>query len=347
MRALTFHGVRDVRAETVPDPAIEAPTDAIVRTRLAGVCGSDLHVYLGREYGLDRGTTLGHEFVGEVVAVGSEVRGIAVGERVVSPFTTNCGRCTPCRRGLTARCRTGRLYGWVSGGCGLEGAQAEYVRVPLASSTLVQVPEDVGDEEALLLGDVLPTGYFCARQAGVRPGGVYAVLGCGPVGLMAVVGARELGAATVFAIDSVPERLALATALGAVALDLDSDPVKRVLDATEGLGAEAVLEAVGSPQAMRLAMDLLRAGGTLSIVGVHSESSFAISPVEAYDKNLTLRIGRCPARALVAELLPLVRRRKRDLLSIFTHRLPLEQGARGYEIFERKRDGCIKVVLRA
>jgi threonine dehydrogenase-like Zn-dependent dehydrogenase len=151
----------------------------------------------------------------------------------------------------------------------------------------------------------------------------------------------------VFAIDSVPERLALATALGAVALDLDSDPVKRVLDATEGLGAEAVLEAVGSPQAMRLAMDLLRAGGTLSIVGVHSESSFAISPVEAYDKNLTLRIGRCPARALVAELLPLVRRRKRDLLSIFTHRLPLEQGARGYEIFERKRDGCIKVVLRA
>lgn len=346
MRALTFHGPGDVRVERVADPALEAAADALVRVRLAGICGSDLHVFHGREAGLDAGTVMGHEFVGEIVETGAEVPGLARGTRVLSPFTTSCGRCFACRRGLTARCAEGRLFGWVQDGVGLEGSQADYVRVPLAATTLVPVPEPVTDEAALLLGDVLATGYFCARQAEVKPGSTVAVVGCGPVGLMAVVGARELGAATVLAIDSIPERLALAERFGALPVDRsDVDPLAAVAARSDGRGADAVLEVVGSAAAARLGLELLRPGGTLSIVGVHNEPAFPFSPAEAYDKNLTLRIGRCPARAVLDEVLPLVLRRGNELAAIVSHRLPLEHGPRGYRIFDRKLDGCTKVVL--
>lgn len=180
MKALTFAGRHAVRFESVPEPVIEAPTDALVAVRLAGICGSDLHVYHEREKGLDHGTTMGHELVGEVVEVGDEVVTLRPGERVACPFTTSCGRCFYCVRGLTCRCVSGQLFGWVVGGRGLQGAQAERVRVPLADSTLVPLSEAVSDEHGLLLGDVLATGYFCADLAGVDGSGVYAIVGCGP-----------------------------------------------------------------------------------------------------------------------------------------------------------------------
>jgi len=223
MRALTFRGKRSVELETVPDPRLIEPTDVLVRVRLAGICGSDLHVYHERETGLDHGTVMGHEYVGEIVDAGKEVRGLGRGDRVLGPFTTNCGRCFYCRQGLTARCESGQLFGWVQDGAGLNGTQAELLRVPLAESTLVQIPEAVTTEEALLLGDVASTGYYCARRAGVKPGGTYAVVGCGPVGLMAVVGALELGAERLFAFDAVPERLDLARGFGAEAVDYTSE----------------------------------------------------------------------------------------------------------------------------
>jgi threonine dehydrogenase-like Zn-dependent dehydrogenase len=346
VRALTFQGVRAVALARVDDPRIERQTDVLVRVRLTAICGSDLHVYHGRERGLDPGTVLGHEFVGEVLDCGREVEGLLPGDRVLSPFTTSCGACFFCREGLTARCERGELFGWVQDGKGLHGSQAECVRVPLASGTLVPIPAGVTDEEGLLLGDVASTGYYCARQAGIRPEGVYVVLGCGPVGLMAVVGARHLGAETVLALDRVPERLALAARFGAHPVDLSrEDPAERVRAATSGRGADAVLEAVGSPEATRLAFELARAGGTVSAVGVHTERQFPFSPVEAYDKNLTYRIGRCPARAVLEELVPLVRSGVHDLTSIISHRLPLERGVEAYEMFDAKRDGCTKVVL--
>jgi threonine dehydrogenase-like Zn-dependent dehydrogenase len=347
VRALTFHGPRSVVAERVPDARLESPGDAVVRVALAGICGSDLHVYHGREVGLDPGTVLGHEFVGEVVEIGAGVRSLRPGDRILSPFSTCCGDCFYCRGGLTARCEAGGLFGWVQDGVGLQGAQAELVRVPLADTTLVRVPEGVSDEEALLLGDVLPTGAFCARMAGVREGGSYAVIGCGPVGLMAAVAAREMEAGTVHAIDSVPERLALAARFGARAIDARSeDPVEVVRSATAGRGADAVLEAVGSPEATRLAIDLVRPGGTIAIVGVHCEPAFPFSPSRAYDLNLTLRVGRCPARAILGDLVPWVTARRHDLAAVISHRLPLDDGPRGYAIFDRKEDGCTKVVLR-
>jgi threonine dehydrogenase-like Zn-dependent dehydrogenase len=196
----------------------------------------------------------------------------------------------------------------------------------------------------LLLADVVPTGWHVARMGDVRFDSVVVVLGCGPVGLAAVVAAVEQGARRVFAIDAVAERLALARRFGAEPLELGGDPRAAVLDATEGRGADATLEVVGSEAASRLAFDLVRPGGVVSIAGVHHESRFAFSPVEAYDKNVTVRIGRCPARSLMEELRDLVRRRS-DLGAIVTHRLPLAAGADAYRMFDLKQDGCIKVAF--
>ncbi len=346
MKAVTFQGNTRVEISTVPDPALLAPGDVIVRNRVSAICGSDLHVYLGRETGIEPGTVMGHEFLGEVVEVGKAVKRFRAGDLAVAPFTTNCAECFYCQRNLTCRCTRGQLFGWVVNGRGLEGAQAEYVRVPLADSTLMKLPPDVEVETALFLGDILATGFFCADLAEVGPEGAYAVLGCGPVGLFAILGARERGGERVFAVDLLPERLALAERFGAVSIDArEQDPREAVREATEGRGADAVLEVVGSPEATRLAFDLVRPGGIVSAVGVHTEAEFAFSPAEAYDKNLTYRAGRCPARHYMDRLLPLVREKKYDFASIVSHRLPLVDAVRGYHLFERKLEGCTKVLL--
>ncbi len=347
MKAITFQSKARVTVESVPDPELVSGGDVIVQTQLTAICGSDLHVYLEREKGIEPGTVMGHEFLGEVVEVGVDVKTLSPGDLVVSPFTTSCGGCFYCHRGLTCRCESGQLFGWVEDGAGLEGAQSDYVRVPLADSTLVKLPDGVEEEPALFLGDVFATGFYCAEMAGVLPGGTYAVVGCGPVGLLAILGARELGAERIFALDLQPERLELAKRFGATPVEVSQgDPIARLGDVTEGRGADGVLEVVGSPEATRLAVDLARPGGVISAVGVHTETSFAFSPAEAYDKNLTYRAGRCPARHYMERLLPLVREKKYDLASIISHRLPLSEGVRGYEIFEKKLEACTKVVLR-
>jgi threonine dehydrogenase-like Zn-dependent dehydrogenase len=346
MNGLVFCGVRDVRVESVEDPRIDEPTDAIVRVERAAVCGSDLHIWHGRERGLDTGTVLGHEFVGRVVEVGREVRTLGPGARVVSPFTTSCGSCFFCREGLTARCTRSQIYGWIEGGRGLHGAQAESVRVPLADSTLVEIPESIPAETALLLADVLPTGWYCAERAGVGPGGTCAVVGCGPVGLMAVVAARALGARAVWAVDVVPERLAHAERFGGVPLrGASGDAASVIRDATDGRGVDAVLEAVGNEASHRAALDLVRPGGTISVVGVHTEAGFPFTPAELYARNLTYRVGRCPARRLVEPLLAWLRTGSVDVGSVFTHRVPLSSGPVAYRMFDAKEDGCIKVAL--
>jgi threonine dehydrogenase-like Zn-dependent dehydrogenase len=288
---------------------------------------------------------MGHEFVGEVVEVGAGVGRFRVGDVVVSPFTTSCGECFYCRSGLTARCVRGQLFGWVEHEKGLHGAQAEYVRVPMADSTLVAVPEGTPDEEALFAGDILATAFFGARSAGFEPGAVAVVVGCGPVGLMGVVSARELGVERIFAIDGLPERLALAERYGAETIDLKDDPVAALREATEGRGADAVLEAAGGLQAARLAFDLVRPGGTLSAVAVHTEDRLAFSPTEAYDKNLTFRTGRAPARHYMERLLPVIQSRRYDLGALISHRMSLADGPHGYDIFDQRLEGCTKVVL--
>ena len=344
MRALTFRGIEDIAFESVPDPRIEAPTDAVIRIEVSAICGSDLHPYFGRERGLDAGTVMGHEAVGEVVETGPAVTNVRAGDRVAMPFTTNCGECFYCRSGLTSRCVRGQLFGWVENGRGLHGLQAEYARVPLADSTLVRLPADIPSEIALLLGDVMSTGRFCAELAEVRKGGTYAVIGLGPVGVMAVIAARELGAANIYAVDTVPERRALAASYGATPL-APEEAVSVVRAATDGRGADGVMEAVGNVAAERLSFDLVRPGGTIAVVGVHTDPQFTFSPVDAYNRNLTYRVGRCPARRYMEELLPLLAGGKYDFARLLSHHLPLSEGARGYRIFADKAEACTKVVL--
>ncbi|HUV36074.1 MAG TPA: alcohol dehydrogenase family protein [Patescibacteria group bacterium] len=347
MHALTFHGKERIEYETVPDPRIMAPTDAIVEVTSTAICGSDLHIYHERETGLDIGTVMGHEFVGTVVEPGPDVANFKKGDPVMSPFTTSCGECFFCRRGLTCRCIHGELFGWVAGGAGLHGAQAEYVRVPLADSTLRLIPDRMTREEALLLGDVFPTGYFCAEMAGAGPDGVCAVIGCGPVGLMAILGARHLGAERVFAVDSIERRLDLAGQFGAIPLNYrELDAAAAVRDETDGRGADAVLDVVGSAEAGRSAYELVRPGGTIAVVGVHTEKHMPFSPAEAYDKNITYRVGRCPARHYMDRLIPVIEKMEHDITSIISHRLPLAEGPAAYRMFDEKRDDCTKVVLK-
>lgn len=345
MKALAFRSPFDLACESVPEPRLEAPGDVLLRVDLAAICGSDLHVYRGVEKGLDRGTVMGHEFLGTVVECGSEVTRWEPGARVVSPFSTSCGACYFCRRGLTSRCERSQLFGWVEGGRGLHGGQAELVRVPLADSTLVALPDGVPDEQALLAGDVLSTGFHGAESGGVGEGDVVVVLGCGPVGLCAILGARTLGARLVLAVDSVPERLALAERFGARPVRLDEDVAARVREVSEGRGADVVLEVVGSPGASELAYRLVRIGGTIAAPGVHNEPHFAFSPGQVYDKNLTYRAGRAPARAHMERVLARLVGGELDLAALFSHRMTLDEGARGYALFDQKLEHCTKVLL--
>ncbi|MFN7941642.1 MAG: alcohol dehydrogenase catalytic domain-containing protein [Thermoanaerobaculia bacterium] len=345
MRALVFEDVGRVAMATVADPALAAPGDAIVETEVAGLCGSDLHVYRGFEPGLDPGTPMGHELLGKVVAVGAGVARFRAGDRVVAPFSTACGECFQCRRSLPSRCERGELFGWISRGVGLAGCQAELVRVPLADSTLVALPDGLVAEEALLAGDVLATGWFGTENGGVAPGSSVAVVGCGAVGVSAVAAAIELGATTVLAVDPAADRRALAERFGARTATPEGAPAS-AREATAGRGVDVVVEAVGSPEASRLAYDLVRVGGTISAVGVHHEPALAIAPGRLYDKNLTYRAGRCPARALLPRALALVAARRFPLAELISHRLPLEQAAAAYAAFDRREPGWTKVVFR-
>jgi len=335
-----------VQVRELPDPEMESPTDAIVRVSLAGLCGSDLHPFLGREAGLEPGTVMGHEFVGEVIATGTEVKNIKVADRVCAPFTTNCGHCYYCEAGLTSRCIKGQLFGWREKGKGLHGGQATLVRVPLADGTLMPIPAGIADETALLLGDNLSTGRFAAEMAGVTKGGSYAVIGCGTVGLLAIAAARELGASGIVAVDPCQPRLEIANALGASTFATPDEAWKAVMHQTNGRGADGIMEMVGLPEAQSLAYAMIRPGGTMSVIGCHCTPHFTFSPADAYDKNLKYLTGRCPARHYMTQLSNQPEFLNRDLSWCVTHRFDLEDGVRAYEVFSQRQDQCIKAVLR-
>jgi len=346
MHALTFGGKEIIDYSDVSDPGLIHPSDAIVKITMASICGSDLHVYHGRETGQDHGTVMGHEFTGIIEETGRDVRKFKKGARVLSPFTTSCGECFYCRIGLTCRCEKGNLFGWMHNGHGLNGAQAMYILVPMADSTLLSLSDDLNEKKGLLLGDVFSTGYFCADNAAIKPGGVYVVIGCGPVGLMTIIAAKHLGAEKLFAIDLVPERLKTAENFGAIPLDpLLVNVAEEISSSTGGRGADAVMEVVGSESSLKLAIDLLRPGGTISSVGVHTAKTFSFSPGEAYDKNLIYKSGRCPARYYSEKLLKEEVPQRYPIEDIITHQFSLSEGAKAYKIFDEKLDGCIKAVL--
>jgi threonine dehydrogenase-like Zn-dependent dehydrogenase len=353
VKALVFRGVEEVAWEEVPEPVVREPGDVVVEVAAAGLCGSDLHPYFGRETGLDPGTVLGHEFTGRVAEVGPGVTRWSVGDRVVAPFTTSCGGCLPCRSGLTSRCERGELFGWVEAGGGLHGGQAERVRVPLADSTLVAVPDALGDDAlALLAGDILSTALYGVELARVRPGEAVGVVGCGPVGLLAVRAALRAGAGSVVAVDPVAGRREAAERFGAVALDPSEvgrggrEPAGPGLPGSDPLGrVDATIEAVGTAEATRVAAALLRPGGRLAAVGVPTEPHLALSPGALYDRNLTYAAGRCPARRLLPEALDMAVEEASLLATLVSHRLPLDRGPEAYRRFGAREEGWHKVVF--
>lgn len=348
MRGICFQSTGVIDLQTVADPKLERSSDAIVQVEVAGLCGSDLHPFFGRESGLDPGTVMGHEMVGTIVDLGAEAKAesdLEVGDRVYAPFTSSCGKCFFCLSGLTARCDRGELFGWRSGQQGLQGCQAEWVRVPLAAGTLLKVPDSLESHEALLLGDNLSTGYFCAEMADIKAGGNYAVVGCGTVGQLCLQIAAKQNCGKLFAIDPVPDRRESASRWGAIPLAADESAVAEVMLQTEGRGVDGVMELVGLPQAQELAFKLLRPGGIISVIGCHCTPHFAFSPAQAYDKNLTYRTGRCSARHYMELLQPRVLEKSFDLTGIITHQFSPEDCKRAYEIFSLQRDGCIKAVF--
>ena len=392
MKAVTWHGKRDVRVEEVPDPAIQEPTDAIIRITTTGLCGSDLHLYEILGAFMTEGDVLGHEPMGIVEEVGPEVTSIAPGDRVVIPFQIACGHCLMCGDGLHTQCETtqvreqgmgaallgySKLYGEVPGG------QAEYLRVPQAQFGPIKVPEGPPDDRFVYLSDVLPTAWQAVEYAGIPAGGSVVVLGLGPIGDMSSRIAMHRGH-RVIGVDLVPERLARAAANGVEVLNLrehDDDLAETIREMTGGRGPDSVIDAVGmeahgSPgarlaqqitslmpdaiartmtekagldrlHALYLAIDIVRRGGTISLIGVYGGMADPLPMLTLFDKQIQVRMGQANVKRWVPEILPLLL--DGDPLgtdTFATHKVPLDRAPDAYATFQAKDDGAVKILFR-
>lgn len=388
MNPLTWHGKHDMRCESVPDPKIQHPRDAIIKVTACAICGSDLHIFDGIMPGMESGDVLGHETMGEVVEVGAENKALKVGDRVVVPFTIACGECFFCKKGYFSGCERSNpdkakaekmwghspagLFGYTHLLGGYAGGQAEYLRVPYADVGPIKVPNGLSDEQVLFLSDIFPTGYMAADFCNIQPEDTIAIWGCGPVGQFAIKSAFLLGAARVIAIDTVPERLALAAASGAITVDfMNEDVYDRIQDLTHGRGADACIDAVGTepetrasfdslidrlkvatfmgtdrPHVLRQAIQSCRNFGIVSIVGVYGGFLDNIPMGSAINRGLTFRMAQTPVQHYLPKLLERIERGEIDPSFVITHTATLEEGPELYKTFRDKKDGCIKVVLK-
>jgi threonine dehydrogenase-like Zn-dependent dehydrogenase len=391
MKALTWHGKRDVRVDEVPDPRIEQPTDALVRITTTAICGSDLHLYEVMGPFIGEGDILGHEPMGIVQEVGSEVTDLSPGDRVVIPFQIACGHCFMCGQGLQTQCETTQvrdkgmgaaLFGYTKLYGEVPGGQAQFLRVPQAQYTHIKVPEGPPDERFVYLSDVLPTAWQAVEYAGIPDGGSVAVLGLGPIGDMAARIALHRGH-RVFGVDLVPERLERVRARGAEVFDLnehDGNLADAIRDRTDGRGPDSVIDAVGMEahggglgklaqqmtgllpdavasklmeragvdrmEALYAAIEIVRRGGTISLVGVYGGMTDPLPMLTIFDKQIQLRMGQANVKRWADDIMPLLT--DGDPLGVegfATHRLPLDEAPRGYEMFQKKEDGAVKVLL--
>lgn len=345
MKALVYHGPQDIRCEEVPDPVLHDGRGAVVRITSAAICGSDLHIYGGHGFSPTTGYTVGHEAIGEVVAVGPDVDRFAVGDRVLVPGSVGCGRCDACSLGITVSCDNLRSEGgcYGLGAPHLGGCQAEAVAVPAADMNLVHQPDGVSDDAALLLTDNGPTGWYGARLGRVGPGDSVAVVGLGPVGAMAVKAALLMGAAQVFAIDLVPERRDRAAAMGAI--PIVGDPVAEVRARTRGKGADVAIEAVGSDATISLALSLVGSGGRVGVVGVSQNMAFPFPMALAQVRCIEFAAGLTSVQRELRELLPLCAAGRLRADDVVTHHLALSDGPEAYAMFAARDGGVGKIVL--
>ena len=344
MRAVVYEGIGKVSVAEVPEPVLEDPRDAIVRVTTAAICGSDLHFFHGKAP-LEPGETIGHEAVGVIEATGPDVERFHPGQRVVVAFDIACGQCWFCRAGQTQLCEDFRNLGAGIFGGGLGGAQAELVRIPSADTNLLAVPEDMDDEHALFVGDILTTGYYAAGIAGIRDADTVAVIGAGPVGFFCVQGARLHGAGEVLALDPEPERLLLAQKAGATTVNVGERHAQMAVhELTGGRGADVVIEAVGSPAAFESAIDVVRRGGTVVVAGMYTSEIVEIPIGIWWTRALNVRFaGICPIHAWWQRAMAEVEAGRIDPLPIISHRLPLQEAAHGYELFDARE--ATKVLL--
>ena len=343
MKALTFQGEGDVRVLDVPKPSIASSGDALVRVTLGAVCGSDLHILHGHTP-MNPGTVLGHEFVGVVEDVGGDVKRFKPGDRVVSSFFTSCGHCALCRKGWFNQCVDKGTFGHGEYFGGLGGGQAEYVVVPNADNTMEGIPPLMTDEQAIFVGDILATGFFGAERAEIKPGDVVAVIGAGPVGLMAAMCAQLFGPARTFVVDMVAARLEIARSLGAIPIDASqASPVDAIKAQTGGLGVDSSIECVGARSAVETAIHCVRGGGTISMVGVPSEMEGDFPYGRVWVKALTFRAGWCNVQKYMRPLLDLIAAGRLAPDRIISHRMKLEDAAEAYRIFDARE--ATKIVL--
>ncbi len=344
MRALVYHGPGEKAWEEVPMPVVVDDTDAVVRVDAVTICGTDLHILKGDVPAVTDGRILGHEAVGTVESVGAGVKNVAVGDRVLVSCITACGTCRYCREGTFGQCLGGG--GWILGHK-IDGTQAEYVRVPFADTSTYPVPEGVADEDILMLADILPTGYEVGVLNGqVRPGDVVAVVGAGPIGLSAIMGARLYSPAHIVAIDLADSRLEAAKQFGAdiVVNNGREDPLAIVRDLTGGLGADVAIEAVGVPPTFELATQLARPGGHIANIGVHGEA-VTLHLEELWIRNVTITTGLVDTYS-TPTLLRLTQGGQVDAGRFITHHFTLDQFEEAYDVFGRAADtGALKVVL--
>jgi threonine dehydrogenase-like Zn-dependent dehydrogenase len=388
MRALRWHGKHDIRCDTVPDPTIEEGRDAIIKVSTCAICGSDLHLFDGFMPTMESGDIMGHEFMGEVVEVGKENKALQVGDRVVIPFTIFCGECDQCKRGNFSVCersnrnkeKADKVFGHATAGLfgyshltgGYAGGQAEYVRVPMADTTHVKIPDGLTDEQVLFLGDIFPTGWQAAVNCDIQSDDTVAIWGAGPVGQMAIRSAVLLGAKQVVVIDRVPERLAMAKEGGAITINFDQESVlDRLKELTNGRGPEKCIDAVGMeshatrsfdamydrvkqavmlesdrPHVLREMIYVCRPAGILSVPGVYGGLIDKIPFGASMNKGLTWKMGQTHVNRWTDDLLHRIQEGQIDPSFVITHTVPLEDGPGMYKTFRDKEDGCIKVVLK-
>jgi len=342
MRALTYHGPFDVRVSDIADPGLFDAEGAVVAVRACGICGSDLHIYEGHGFSPELGYCVGHEAVGEVIEVGSAVSRSRVGDVVLVSASTGCNTCGPCRAGYVLGCERNRsgCYGL---GPMLPGSQAQYVSVPSADGNLIPLPEGISDDAAVVLTDNAPTAWYGARRARIQPGDVVAVVGLGPVGIMAVQSAFILGAGRVLGIDLVPERRAAAAAFGAE--PIEGDPKVVVRELTKGRGADVVIEAVGADATIDLSLKIAARGARVSVVGVNQSAQFPMHMQLAQFQELEFAIGLCSVQRELPALLALTRSGRLRPEAVVTHHLPLSEGTEAYARFHARENGVGKIVL--
>lgn len=375
MKAIVYEGIKDVKVRNVGDPDIINLDDVILKVTSTAICGSDLHLIHGMVPNMPKGFILGHETMGVVEEVGPDVQKVRKGDRVIVPFPIACGRCWYCEHDLWSQCdnsnangEAGAIFGYSKTYGGYDGGQAEYLRVPYANVGPVKIPEDLSDEQVLFLTDILPTSYWGVENGGVKADDTVVILGCGPVGQLAAKWAAHFGARRIIAVDYIDYRLEHAqkhNGIEVINFEEHDNTGEYIKEITRG-GADVVIDCVGmdgkmsklemvesalklqggSKSAIEIATQAVRKGGTVSMVGVYGARYNMFPLGDFFGRNVTLKMGQCPANSYVDRILKLIQEDKFDATDIITHRLNLDQGEYAYEVFDEKKDNCIKVVLK-